>query len=244
VLRVRINEMQQAYDELQQCSSFIKAERNALKIDVQQLSAQASEHVLCQQELSATVARQDTLLKVAKADTEKWLQDSVKRAREAQHQRELAAAAQKELAVAMQQKQHAQVKIDVMHATQRRLYDSLALRAARRRRGVRNTREDTVSDVRDGAAFAVMSTMIVFDSSAAIQAIAAVEEQCKQQSTAAKAAQEAQDAAVAAALVHAQAEHYTAHTAAVRAAVEAAQQAAALNQATALAAAAANSKLQ
>jgi hypothetical protein len=175
VLQARINELQQANDDLQQCSSTVEAERNALKIDVQQLSAQASEHVQHEQELLATIARQDTLIKVAKADTEKWLQDSVRRTREAQHQREVAAAAQKELAVAMQQKQHAQVKIDVMHATQRRLYDSLALRAARRCRGVRSTREDIVSDVRDRAAFAVLSTMLVFDSSDAIQAIAAAE---------------------------------------------------------------------
>jgi DNA repair exonuclease SbcCD ATPase subunit len=238
VLRARINELQQANDDLQQCSSTVKAERDALRADVQQLSAQASEHVQCEQELLATVARQDTLLKVAKADTEKWLQDSVRRTREAQHQREPAAAAQKELAVAMQQKQHAQVKIDVMHATQRRLYDSLALRAARRRRGFRSTREDTVSDVCDRAAFAVLSTMLVFDSSDAIQAIAAAKEQSKQEATTAKAAQETQDAAVAAALVVAQAEPYTAQTKAVAAAVEAAQHTAAMNQAAVLAAAA------
>jgi Zinc finger, C3HC4 type (RING finger) len=162
----------------------------------------------------------------------------VRRTREVQHQREAAAAAQQALAVAVQQTYYAQAKVDVMSATQRQLYDSQALRAARRRRGARNTREDTISDVRDRAAFAVLCTMLVFDSSDAMLSIAAAETQCEQEAATARATQEAQDAAVAAALVVAQAEHYTAQAAAVSAAVEMGKQTAAVNQITALAAAA------
>ena len=167
---------------------------------MQQLSTQASESAQRACELHEQLALQTTMLADAKADTQRWLQDSVRRTREAQHQREAAAAAQQALAVAVQQNYYAQAKIDVMSATQRQLYDSQALRAARRRRGARNTREDTISDVRDRAAFAVLCTMLVFDSSDAMLSIAAAETQCEQEAATARATQEAQDAAVAAAL--------------------------------------------
>jgi Zinc finger, C3HC4 type (RING finger)/Ankyrin repeat len=168
-----------------------------------------------------------------------------------------ATAAQQACNAAVEEAACTKSTVHQMRAVERQLYHGLALRAARYRRGAVASREDTISDVRDRAALAVLSTLLPFSQRDALAAIAAAEVQCKQEAAAATAAQEAQDKAVAAALTTAYAAQdaavatavaqalaaaLTDHEAAQAAAVAAANRAAAVQQAQAVAAAVAAAK--
>jgi Zinc finger, C3HC4 type (RING finger) len=168
-----------------------------------------------------------------------------------------ATVAQQQCNAAVEEAAHSNSTVKQMRAVEKQLYQNLALRAARHRRGAVASREDTISDARDRAAFAVLSTLLPFSQRDALVAIAAAEVQCKQEAAAAKAAQEAQDKAVAAALTTAYAAQdavvatavaralaaaLTDHEAAQAAAVAAVKTTAAVQQAQAVAAAVAAAK--
>jgi hypothetical protein len=208
----RMQYTQQHCDALQN-----QVKQYRLELDKVNSSAESLQQQLTRQRLQMEqeVRSLTTQLNDAQSSVQKWVRECVRHKQEAVSQAKATAAAEQSLSAALLQVEEADAITVGLHKTLHGLYTSLAYRAAQRRRSAIPSREDRISDVRDRAGFALLSTILVFDKRDAVRSMAVAEAMVQQEYAATQAVRQAQDAAVAAAFSSALAEHEANQAAAV-----------------------------